>query len=139
GGANIGLFSVFLANKYPDCKIVAIEPEQGNYEQLLRNTAYYSNIICQKSGIWNRDTHLKIENLQSDSWGFVTIEAEEGGIKALTIDTIMSQNNLEKIDILKLDIESSEKEVFEGDYHPWLPTCKMLIVELHDANKAGCS
>lgn len=139
GGANIGLFSVFLANKYPDCQIIAIEPEDGNYQQLLKNTEHYSTISCLKSGIWNKDTYLKIENVQSDSWGFVTVESEDGGIKALKIDTIMQQYNFDRIDVLKLDIESSEKEVFEGEYQKWLPNCKILIVELHDLQKQGCS
>ena len=34
GGANIGLTSVFFANRYPKAEIVAVEPEEGNFEML---------------------------------------------------------------------------------------------------------
>src|SRR5277367_3436209 len=37
-GANIGLTSIFYANKYPGARIVAIEPEASNYQMLVENT-----------------------------------------------------------------------------------------------------
>jgi len=33
-GANIGLVSILFANKYPNAKIIAIEPENSNFEML---------------------------------------------------------------------------------------------------------
>ena len=43
------------------------------------------------------------------------------------------------IDILKLDIEGSEKEVFSAGFENWMPKTKVIIIELHDAMKPGCS
>jgi hypothetical protein len=43
------------------------------------------------------------------------------------------------IDVLKLDIESSEKELFSQNFEPWLAKTKMIIIELHDSMKAGCA
>lgn len=37
-GANIGLVSVYFANKYPSAVVYAIEPESSNYDLLLKNT-----------------------------------------------------------------------------------------------------
>ena len=51
-GANIGLASVYFANKYPGALIIAIEPEPSNYEMLIKNTANYSNIHCHNNGVW---------------------------------------------------------------------------------------
>ena len=31
-GVNVGFTSVYFANKYPDCRILAIEPEASNFE-----------------------------------------------------------------------------------------------------------
>ena len=44
-GANIGMTSVFYANKFPGAKIIAIEPEEANFEMLKKNAAHYSNIV----------------------------------------------------------------------------------------------
>jgi hypothetical protein len=38
-----------------------------------------------------------------------------------------------------MDIEGSEKEVFESSYEYWLPKTRMLIIELHDNMKNGTS
>ena len=38
-----------------------------------------------------------------------------------------------------LDIEGSEKEVFSTDFENWLPKTKVIVIELHDAMKTGCS
>lgn len=35
-GANIGLASLFFANKYADAKIIAIEPEEHNFKILKK-------------------------------------------------------------------------------------------------------
>ena len=44
GGANIGLASIYFANRYPDAKIIAIEPEASNFSLLQRNVAAYPQI-----------------------------------------------------------------------------------------------
>ena len=36
-GANIGLASIWFASKFPEARILAIEPEKSNYELLVRN------------------------------------------------------------------------------------------------------
>ena len=43
------------------------------------------------------------------------------------------------VDILKIDIEGSEKEIFEQGFEEWLPFTKILIVETHDRYKQGSS
>ena len=45
----------------------------------------------------------------------------------------------EHIDIIKIDIEGSEKEVFAIHTDLWLPKTKTLIIELHDRIVPGCS
>ena len=54
GGANIGLASIRFANKFPRAEIIAVEPDNSNFEMLIKNTANYENIRLIKSGIWNR-------------------------------------------------------------------------------------
>jgi len=51
----------------------------------------------------------------------------------------MKQFNVDHIDILKIDIESSEKELFEENFEKWLPKVKVVIIELHDRMKEGCT
>ena len=142
GGGNIGLTACFLATKFPGATIVTVEPDTENYQLLQLNCKPYANIHTLQCGIWKNDTHLKIENTHVGNNAFTVTETNEVGadtIKALTVLSVMKQFNLPHIDVLKLDIEGSEKELFEENFETWLPKTKVLIIELHDEMKKGCS
>ena len=141
-GANTGLASVYFKNIYPDVTIIALEPDQSNFDMLLKNTSAHKNIHCYKGGIWNKNTNLEILDIGKGKWAFVTKEIEhksKDSIEAVTINGLMDKFNIPSVDILKLDVEGAEKEVFEGDHAKWLPYVKAMIVELHDRYKPGCS
>jgi FkbM family methyltransferase len=146
-GANIGLAAVFFANKYPNAKIIAIEPEKSNFEMLEKNSKNYKNIFLCKRALSNQsDFILNVVDKGFGNWGFVT-EIEDStastniidSVKTITIEEIVRENNVEYIDLLKIDIESGEKELFESNYEYWLPKTRFLIIELHDGIKMGSS
>ncbi len=142
GGGNVGMAALYFANSYPNAKIVSVEPESNNYHMLVNNTESYGNIHTIQSGIWNKSTYLKVKDIGLGNWGFIVEECDKEDsetFKALSIPDIMAQYRAEEIDILKLDIEGAEKEVFTSDYDRWLPKTKILIIELHDWMKEGCS
>lgn len=140
GGANIGLFSLKMKNEFPESKIISIEPDPENFKSVLKNFEGYDNLFAENCGLWNKPAQLKVyDKFHSGKWGMVTEEDPNGNIRAVSIDSLMQQYDLPYIDILKLDIESSEKLVFSGNYMTWLPKVKMIIIELHDNMLPGCS
>ncbi|GBU25095.1 hypothetical protein R83H12_01734 [Fibrobacteria bacterium R8-3-H12] len=143
-GANIGLASVFFANKYPNAKIIAIEPEEFNFEMLEKNTAPYSNIHTIKAALWNSICELDLFG-GYDDWGFrLEMDKKESRMKkrhltkTVTIEKIIEDFNMDKIDILKIDIEGSEREVFNSS-SAWIDKVNSIIVELHESIKKGCN
>ena len=145
-GANVGLVSIYFANRWPDAKIIAIEPEKDNFAMLKKNVAPYENIQAVNAALWNRDTHINIVDTGLGSWSFMTEEddtpEEPAGkvvhrIRSMTVAKIMDDFGLEKIDILKIDIEGAEKEVFE-DTSTWIARVDAIIIELHEHMKPGC-
>ncbi len=142
GGGNIGLTACFFATQYPNATVVSIEPDADNFKVLNSNCSQYSNIRAMQNGIWKKNTNLKIENSQVGNNAFTVVETDvetSDVLKAITITHIMELNGMPHIDVLKLDIEGSEKEVFEENFDQWLPKTKVLIIELHDKMKKGCS
>ena len=141
-GANAGFAAVYFKNKFPGSTIIAIEPEPANFKILSKNTEKYQDVNCLNYGIWNKSTNLEIINEGKGNWGFSTHEVEyenENTIKAISIEEIMERYNLKQIDILKIDIEGSEKEMFEKNFEKWLPVTKTVVIELHDWMRPGCS
>ena len=137
GGANIGLASIVFKSMFPDTTIIAIEPDRENFEQLNKNLKPYSKIHTLNKGIWNKKSIVQVtDKYNFGKWGMVTeeIEAETAdSISTVTIDEIMNLYHIDSIDILKLDIETAEREVFTSDYVVWLPKVKIIIIELHDS------
>ncbi len=136
GGANIGLATLYLKNKYPNAKIIAIEPEPSNFELLVKNTKKYADVVCLNSGIWNKNCRLQIIDNGDGNASFITKELagnETPGntINAVTITDIINQFKIRHLDLLKLDIEGSEREVFKENYDEWLNKTKDIIVEIH--------
>lgn len=144
-GANIGLTSVFYANKYPEARILAIEPESSNYEILKKNIAPYSKITAVQAGLWKDNMNLDVVDPGLGKFGFQTVghcqldrPENTESVPGVTIDKLMADYELEHIDILKIDIEGAEKEVFENAL-PWISRVGVIEVEMHDKLKTGCS
>jgi len=141
-GANVGYASLFFAHKYPNAEIIAVEPEESNFKILEQNTQRYKNIKRIKAGIWHKNAYLKIIDNKCGEWGFMTKEvkpSENYDIKSITVDDILKKFNHERVDILKIDIEGAEKELFSKDYEPWLDKVKVIFIELHEEMKEGCN
>ena len=147
GGANIGGASVFFANRYPTAEIVAIEPEEENFKLLKYNAEAYPKVKPIHAALWHRDKKLAVGfgDLHCGPSGYMTSEGNDVShletTRGITIEKIFRESGFDYIDILKLDIEGAEKEIFseDGNYQSWLPYVKVLIVELHDRMKRGCS
>jgi len=139
-GANVGYASIYFANKYPNAKIFALEPEINNYVIAQKNTANYPNITLIKGAVWNK---LEDLNLVDNGFGEGGYMVEKGlgnnVVRGYTIDEIMKLMNITTIDILKIDIEGAEKEIFETNFENWIPNTKVIIVETHDRYKKGTS
>lgn len=136
-GANIGMASRYFHLQYPDATIVAIEPEGANFSQLCRNVEGIKQIHPLKAGVWYKPGKIAIQNAEAMAASFMVADAEQG-LDAVTIPMLLEKYGEPVIDILKLDIESAEKELLEHEEGKWLSKVKLLIIELHDEMKAGC-
>lgn len=146
-GANIGLSSIYFASRFPDARIIAVEPEESNFSVLEMNSRPYENITPVRAALWHRDEQVNLIDPDLGKWGFMTHGNEESGraygnklhhVRGLTVRTILDMFGIEHLDILKMDIEGSEREVF-SDAGSWLPDVDTLIVELHEHMKPGCN
>lgn len=64
--------------------------------------------------------------------------ASDSLVNSFTLVDIVSSKSWLSIDILKMDIEGAEKEVFEAEQGSWLRLVKILIIELHEDYRPGC-
>jgi FkbM family methyltransferase len=141
-GAHIGCVTASLAARFPRSKILAIEPDSANYTLLARNIAPYPNVLPIRAAIWHRPAVLSISNPEDKSWAFQMRQVsrgETGTTIGLTIPEILKWLGSSDIDILKLDLEGEEREIFEAAAsEDWLRRVREIRVELHERMVPGC-
>lgn len=143
-GANIGLSTLYFKMKYPDCKIFSIEPENSNFEMLGLNTKAYKNIIQINAAVWYEDKQLDITDDGGGHASFQVADDSEnkniiGKVNTLTLYNLTQKYNIDKIDLLKIDVEGSEYEIFYFQKNDWLPKINNLAVEIHEKLKPGAN
>ncbi len=138
-GANIGLASLYFLNRFPEAFVVAIEPDGGNFKICKLNLKPYRHRTrLLHSGVWSHQTGLKVlRGLYGDGreWATQVSEIRDGempDIMGMDIGSVSKDLSLDRIDILKIDIERSEVEVFSKNYENWLCKVRNLVIELHD-------
>jgi FkbM family methyltransferase len=124
-GANAGIFSIAAAKTMPGGRVFAFEPCLSTFALLIRN--------CRLNHIGN----MKIERLAlGDYYGQATLQVNKqnkDGLNTLgtpshsdsevvrqeivplkTLDMYIVENNISKVDVLKVDAEGSELLIFRG-------------------------
>lgn len=142
-GANIGLASVYFANIYPEANIIALEPDRSNFRMLEMNTAAYPQIKPMNVALWSENKKINLFHPKGGHCGFRTSEDNSNvfekwdEVPAVTLDALMKTLGIANIDVLKMDIEGAEREVFKNS-SAWINQVGTFMVELHENYQAGC-
>ena len=139
-GANIGLASRYLHHCYPKAKLIAIEPDKENFDLLKKNLKGLDQCQAVQAAAWPVDgwVDLEREGLRHSAFRVQVANYGGGSIEALSIPGIMERFGLDRIGLLKIDIEGAEKEIFSAADLSWLERVDRIAVELHDIFKPGC-
>jgi FkbM family methyltransferase len=142
-GANTGVYSLLAKAVQPDAKVYAFEPVKRVYEKLNNNIRLNNyDILATEKAISNYTGEACIYDLDSEHIYSVTvnknmIEEQAASLKTMiqtvTLNDFIKINNIPKIDLIKIDVETHEPEVLEG-FNEYLSIFKptMLIEILND-------
>jgi len=136
-GSNVGLTSLYFHEALKTTNIIAIEPDDNNFDVLKYNIDKNKvNATLLKAGLWSNTTYLKIVNDFRDKkeWATRVEETENEGLRAVTINSLLTDYKWDVIDILKIDIEGAEKETFTSSKAnvSFLSKTKCIAIEIHD-------
>ncbi len=120
-GANIGWYSINLAKRNPQCKILAFEPIPKTYAYLKKNIGLNSvtSIETYNHGFSNETKELTFYYYPSGSGNASSAKlADAEGLqeikcKVLPLDDFMAQHEF-AVDFIKCDVEGAELFVFQG-------------------------
>lgn len=157
----MGLASVIFGLQYPHAKVLGVELSPQNCEVLKMNTGFLPNVIPINAGLFNTVKTMYFTNGTErnntrkhkfiEGWGYVLRDATEvpegsGGVqvKTVTIDLLQQMFGIKNFDLIKMDVEGSELEIFSNgtggyDPHSWFQGTQLLMAETHDRIKEGCT
>jgi len=139
-GANIGISTLALKHRYPSATIIALEPDIDNFHLLEYNTKDMKNIIRINKAIWHKKEFLSLTNAGclSNSYIYKNTDSTENSnlTEVETMSSIMESYNIDFVDILKVDIEGTEKEIFLDTDVDWIDKINLISIEFHDNKTA---
>ncbi len=134
-GANVGVFTR-KALWAGAAKVIAIEPGPENLECLRRNFAAEiadGRVVIYPKGVWDKDEvlRLSIDPVSSARDTFVRPIDNASYIEAplTTIDELVTELRLPRVDFIKMDIEGAEQKAVVGAkktlaaFHPRMALC----------------
>jgi FkbM family methyltransferase len=142
-GANVGYSSAYFLTKYPAASVVAVEPDPGNYEICCRNLEPYgSRAKVVHGAAWPERSKLVVDRgawRDGREWTAQVRVAKEENVSSISVDgydmpSLIGLSGATEIDLLKIDIEKSELELFSRNTESWLPRIRNLCIELHGAD-----
>jgi FkbM family methyltransferase len=141
-GANIGCASRYWAILHPNTEIVAVEPEPDNFHLLEENLAVYAGRIQAVNGaVWPEKSvvYLDVGACNSASHRVGNGAANNRiAVQAYTIDELAAYTESKAFDLVKLDVEGAERELFSAVHTPaWLDKASVVVVELHEDYSPG--
>lgn len=127
-GAYIGDTSAYFLSKFPDLKVIALEPNPPSYEMAKRNLRPYGErVILLQSGLSSTDGVARFSGDGTGAW----IAGAGFEIECTTVLSLLERYQIPRVDILKMDIEGAEEAVFSSQPQAWLSRIDMLIIEIH--------
>lgn len=128
-GAYIGDVSCFFASKY-NCNIISLEPNNDSFKFALKNVSLYPQITILNKGLWNKRAKLIV---RGEGTGSEVIETNNNNydIDGISVPDLIKEFNINKIEILKIDIEGSEEIIFSQDISSWINIVRVILIEIH--------
>jgi FkbM family methyltransferase len=183
-GANIGLFSLFVANQASNLKIHTFEPIPKIFQVLEKNLEnipafiknyniglgeksekieflYYPKVSADSAAIpfdWDLKVDLYVKNYKEAVCKdiplarivpkFLRKRVVRSGLKKIyesekiicqirTLSEIIKENNIKRIDLLKIDAENYEKQVLAGISNEDWDKIHQISMEVHEHIRGG--
>ena len=121
-GAHVGLFSMYLAKRWPVLKVLAFEPFPSNFRNCADNLRLnrVTNVVLSPQAITNDKRLLKMATDPRNSGGASAIvktfgpEGTVSNVDSITLDEVFSAHAIDRCKLLKIDCEGMEYEILFG-------------------------
>jgi FkbM family methyltransferase len=136
-GANVGCFAMLAAQMVgPTGRVIAIEPEEDTFAQLIRNIELNSlrNVIPYKLSLGNREGDVTFYTGASSLASSIhrsSKHTEKQVVPMTTLETLFRREGISECDYMKMDCEGCEYEIFDAITPEFAERIKQVSLEVH--------
>jgi FkbM family methyltransferase len=134
-GSNIGASVVWFRTRFPRARIIAVEPDPTTFESLRMNTSQLTQLDLVNAAVGSFDGTAELRR-SGASWSTSLVNGTPTGeqVSVRRLSTILEDLDVDQVDVLKVDIEGSEYELFSdlGSVSP----VEVIVAELHPTARA---
>ncbi|MCX6818582.1 MAG: FkbM family methyltransferase [Candidatus Aenigmarchaeota archaeon] len=137
-GAHIGFFSVWYAKKSNNIRVYSYEPSEENFKLLQKNikiNKLEKNVNAFKFAVSGKKGFVKFFLTGNEATNTLYGDPKKTKIvkvKSTTLKEIFKVNNIKTCDLLKVDIEGAEYELFRRTPKEILNKIKIINIEYHN-------
>lgn len=133
-GANVGITASYLLDRFPDARLIALEPDPINVALCRSNlTQFGPRATILQAALTPTPARVRMRAAFQGSWAASIDEDPDGEIEGIDVATLCTRFGVEQIDILKIDIEGAELALFSHPDFTWLARVRTVLVELESA------
>jgi FkbM family methyltransferase len=140
-GSNVGASLIYFALKYPEANLFGYEPDPHAFRTLARNVDGFKNIEIKQAAVAAEEGELEFfvdpDSSMSSSLRCRRDRQKKILVQTTTLDSILDEHGVERVDLLKFDVEGAEYEMFKNFRQ--MERVNNVIGELHvdliDASK----
>ncbi|MFY7666610.1 FkbM family methyltransferase [Flavobacterium sp.] len=142
-GANIGLFSLFAAEKVGTSgKVIAFEPAPDTFQKLTENIQInnFTNVELHNLGVSDQVSKIPFFVSQNgyDAWnsfGKLTNKSQtiSTEVEVKPLDSLLQETDISKIKLVKIDVEGWEKFVLQGGEHFFKTQQPIVMMEFTES------
>ena len=135
-GAHVGVFTD-MALQRGASKVVAIEPDPLNLECLRRNfpsEIASGKVVLVPKGVWSTEKILTLYTGTENSGTNSMVFHHKGGeikVPVTTVDRIVEDLRLDRVDFIKMDIEGAEREALRGGIRTLARDFPTLMLDMY--------
>jgi FkbM family methyltransferase len=126
-GGYIGDSAALLLSRYPAATCLVLEPGVAHVLAAQNLAPYDGRAILRKAALMRENGSFRIDEADT---GSRLVADPAGSTEVMTMADVLGLSPSGTIDILKIDIEGAEADLFSGPC-PWLASVRCVTIELH--------